>query len=87
MMNEVGSPKNLSASAIVATDAGKMLGVFCASSSSGTLKLWDNTAASGTVIVNTFNLTAATFYEIPASFANGCYATIGGTADISIFVS
>jgi len=87
MMNEVGSPLNISSTGAVKNGTGKLMGVFCASSTSGTLKLWDNTAGSGTVIVNTFNLTAATFYEIPASFANGLYATVGGTADITLFVS
>lgn len=87
-MDKSGTPVNLTASGVVKTQSGKISGVFCASTSSGTLKLWDNTAASGNVIVNTFNLTAGTFYEIPAAFATGCYATIAGTsADITIFVS
>ena len=86
-MNEVGAPVNISATGAVKNGTGKLMGVFCASSSSGTLKLWDNTAGSGKVIANTFNLTAATFYQIPAAFTTGCYATVGGTADITVFIS
>lgn len=82
-----GAPKNLSASGQVLSASGQLLGVFCASSSSGTLKLWDNTAGSGAVVVNTFSLTAGTFYPIPASLANGLYAELGGTADITLFVA
>ena len=86
MINSAGAPVNLSASGVVSNAQGAILGVFCASSSSGTLKLWNNTAGSGAIIVNTFSLVAATYYPIPASFAIGCYATIGGTADITLFV-
>lgn len=82
----IGTPINKTASGAVLPISGGLLGVFCASSSSGTLKLYDNaSAASGTVVVNTFNLTAGTYYQIPASLANGLYATIGGTADVTFF--
>jgi hypothetical protein len=75
---------NMSASALVRTGAGQLLGIFVASSSAGTVKLWDNTSAATTVIVNTFSATAATFYPIPVNFKNGLYVTIGGTADITV---
>lgn len=84
---EAGQFTNLSASGSVKDGAGKLLGFFVASSSSGTVKLWDNTSAAGTIIINTTSVTAATFYPCPAAFANGCYATIGGTADITFFWS
>ena len=86
--SQTGAPVNKSASGVVATGQCNLLGVFCASSSSGTLKLWDNASAgSGTVVVNTFSLTAGTFYPIPASTADGLYATIGGTADVTFFIA
>lgn len=85
MINEVGAYKNLSASGLVYTGSGKLKGLFCASTTSGTVKIWDNTAGSGTVIVNTFNLTAGTWYELPFTFHTGCYVTIAGTAaDITV---
>lgn len=76
---------NLSASGVVKTGSGSIIGFICASSSSGTVKLFDNTAASGNVVLNTMNMTAATFYPCPARFRTGLYATIGGTADVTFF--
>ena len=77
---------NLSASALVKTGAGQIYGVIINSHTSGTLKLWDNTAASGTVLCNTITFVAGERF-IPllgATFGTGLYATIGGTADITI---
>lgn len=77
---------NLSASALVKTGAGQAYGVVINSHTSGTLKLWDNTAASGTVLCNTITFVAGERF-IPllgATFGTGLYATIGGTADITI---
>lgn len=79
------SYKNLSASALVKTGAGRLLGLICASSSSGTVKIWDNTSAATTVLLNTMSLTAGTFYPVPGAFSTGLYVTIGGTADITVF--
>lgn len=76
-------PVELSASGLVFSGKGCVGGVFCASSTSGTLKLWDNTAASGTVLVNTFTLTAGTWYPLPFQCVNGLYATIANTADVT----
>lgn len=76
---------NLSASGLVQSGHTKLGGIFCASSTSGTAKVWNNTAASGDVCVNTFALTAGTYYNIPADMKNGCYITIANTADITVF--
>jgi hypothetical protein len=76
--------KNLSASGLVRTGAGQLLGIFVASSSSGTVKVWDNTSAATTVIVNTTSVSAGTFYPMPFAFNTGLFITIGGTADITV---
>jgi len=77
---------NLSASAQVLAGAGKLNGVFCASTSGGTLKLWDSLAGSGNVLVNTFALVAGTSYDFRhARVGTGIYATITNTADITVF--
>ena len=77
---------NISASALVKTGVGRLRGVFCASSTGGTLKLWDNTSAATTILVNTFDLTAATYYQMgDVTFGTGLYATIANTADITLF--
>jgi hypothetical protein len=76
---------NLTASALVQTGATKLGGIFCASSTAGTAKVWDSTAASGAVCVNTFTLVAGTYYTIPATLKLGLFVTIGGTADVTVF--
>lgn len=77
---------NLSASALIKTGAGVVKGIVVNSHSSGTLKLWDNTSAATTVILNTITFAAGpNFIKLPAiEFSTGLYATIGGTADITI---
>lgn len=83
----IGKYSNISASTAVKSTEGTVYGVIVNSHTAGTLKLWDNTAASGTVIVNTFTFdTGSQVYTFPAgvSFYTGLYATIGGTADITI---
>lgn len=81
------SSLNGSTSQLVKTGDGDLVGIFVASSSSGTIKLWNNTAASGAVLVNTFNATAGTWYPLPFSFTAGLYITVGGTIDYSISYS
>jgi hypothetical protein len=75
---------NLSASALVATGRGRLAGIFVASSSSGTIKIWDNTAGSTTVLVNQFSVSGATWYPLPFPFHAGCYITLGGTIDCTV---
>lgn len=78
---------NLTASAAIKSVAGTLYGIIVNSHTSGTLKLWDNTAGSGTVILNTITFAAGpNFITLPqgVSFNTGLFATIGGTADITI---
>jgi hypothetical protein len=84
-VTESGSYTNLSASGVARTGKGRLLGIFVASSSGASLKVWDNTSGATTVIVNTFPVTSSTYYPIPANFLTGCYVTITGTADITVF--
>jgi len=73
---------------VVRYGAGALLGIFVASASATpTIKLWDNTAASGTVLVNTFTPVAATWYFIPVQFKTGLYITIGGTVDCTLVLA
>ena len=77
--------KNVSASGLVKTGAGSVKGIFVASATTGTIKLWDNTAGSGPVLVNTFTVAPGVFYELGhMSFATGLFITIGGTVDCTI---
>jgi len=84
-----GKYTNLSASALIATGPGVLVGVVVNSHTSGTLKFWDNTSAATTVIFETITLAAGERW-IPlfgAKFTTGCYLTIGGTANVTVITN
>lgn len=68
------------ASALIRTGEGYLVGIFVSSSTSGTLKAWDNTSAATTVIFDTTAaITAPAFLACPCNFETGLYITVGGT--------
>lgn len=71
--------RRLTASGQVKASAGKLLGFYVASTTSGTLTLFDNTAGSGTQITGSIT-PAVGWHALPVNFTIGCFATIGGTA-------
>lgn len=78
---------NLTASALVKTGYGVIAGFIVNSHTAGTLKLWDNTSAATTVIIDTYTFpTGSSVVEFPEeiAFNTGLYATIGGTANITL---
>lgn len=85
IVTESFTPKQMSASANVCNTSACLGGVFCSSSTSGTLTLYDSaTTTTTTKIVDTFSLTAGTFYPLPFGFGSGIYAVVGGTASITV---
>lgn len=77
---------NLTASTnAIRTGAGTLVGMYVNSTSSGTIKIYDNTAQSGTVINNT--ITPAVGYHNlgMASFGTGLSVTIGSTLDVTLY--
>jgi hypothetical protein len=79
------SALNISADTAVLSGAGFFYGFVCNSTSTGTVKFYDNTAASGTVILNTFTPAAAGVYVFPAiTVGTGIYADITNTLDITV---
>ncbi len=77
-------PSQISASASVHSGTGVLGGIFCSSSSSGTCTIYDNTAASGTKIADTFSLTAGQTYPFSAKYNTGLYVALGGTASVTV---
>lgn len=76
---------NLSASALVRTGAAVIVGIMVNSTTAGSIKLWDNTSAAGTVKVNTFTPPAAGFYPVGGiACATGIFATLTGTIDVTV---
>lgn len=78
---------NISADALVKSGGGRFFGFICNSTSSGTVKIYDSTAASGTVIMNTFTPAASGMYTFPfgVSFSTGLYFDITNTLDVTVF--
>lgn len=79
------APKQISTSGNIAPRACSIAGVFCSSSTSGTLTIYDD-ASTGTTtkVVDTFSLTAGTWYPLPFSVASGVNVVIGGTASVTV---
>lgn len=88
-MNEIsgGKPTNGTASALIKTGSGKVWGIIINSHSSGTFKFWDALTATGTVVTDTFTLSAGSQvikFPEPLEFQTGLYLTIGGTMNYTV---
>lgn len=79
IVTEAGTPKNFTSTTTINPSGAnvKLLGIFVASTSGGTIKLSDGT----TTVVNTFTPLAATFYPLPFEFATSLVITVTGTLD------
>lgn len=75
-----GNYARLTASGIVKTGGGQLIGVYVANTTAGTITFWDNTSAAGTQITGLIT-PAINFSWIPVIFLTGCYAQIGGAID------
>lgn len=76
----------VTASGVICASRGRLAGFFVASTTAGTIVLYDNTAASGTQISGTITPAAGAFYPFPVDFQTGLYATIGGTLDVTFLL-
>jgi len=75
------------AGTLVRTGPGLVLGYIVVEAGDGTVKLWDNTTASGTVLLDTFTVVENTEHPFPGAgrFNTGLYVTLGDGAKISLF--
>ena len=81
------SYSNISADTAVKTGAGRFYGFIVNSHTSGTVKVWDNTSAATTVLLNTITLAAGPqmwVFPVAIEFATGLYVDIGGTIDLTV---
>ena len=77
---------SLSASGLVKTGPGDCVLILITSSSSLNIRLYNNTAASGTVITATMAVDAKEEYDIPAHFTTGLYVEfVSGTGSLTVF--
>lgn len=65
-----------SASGIIKSGQGVLHRILVTASSSGVITVYDNTAASGTKIINALSVAAKDNFVLEAQFANGCYLNI-----------
>jgi hypothetical protein len=76
---------SLSADGLVKTGKGWLGAVIVTASASGVIRLYDNTAASGTVIFDQFPVFPGDSIDIPMEFQTGLYFDlVSGTATVSI---
>jgi hypothetical protein len=77
--------KQVNDSGLIKSGVGQLRGIFCSSGTGVTLTLYDNTAGSGTILINTFPLTDATYYDMAdVVFGVGLYAVKGtGSAELT----
>ena len=78
--------KAQSASGLVYTGPGTLVLLLITSSSSAVLNIYDNTAASGTKIVDSLAVDAKEEYDIPAHFSTGLYVELSsGSGKWTVF--
>lgn len=82
--DESGNYVQMSASANISPVPSELKGVFCSSSTAGTLAVYDS-SATGTAkkIVDTFTLVAGQYYKLPFYAADGLYFVVGGTTQFT----
>ena len=78
--------KNISSSGLIYSGRGVVVGVVINSHSSGTLLLSDSLTTNTPIIFNTISFAVGEHYInlFGATFNTGLYATIGGTADLTV---
>lgn len=82
------SYQQISATTQISPSLKRLNGVFCSSSTAGTLTIYDSSTSSTSVkIVDTFNLTAGAFYPLAVTADTGLYFVIAGTAAITAFTA
>lgn len=83
-VNQSGTPINKTSSSIVSSAPGSLIGYHVNSTTSGTIVFRSGTLSTSTAVSGT--ITPGTgFNAFPGSFPDGCYATIGGTLDVTFF--
>jgi hypothetical protein len=73
----------MTASGVVKSGPGVIRGFYVSSTSSGTIKLYNNTAGSGTVLFDTITPAVGFHNLFDTAFNLGCYAVLGGTISVS----
>jgi len=84
-VNQAGVPINLAVSGAVSLTPCSVIGYHVNSTSGGTLVFRNGATSAGTA-VNAAVTPLVGFTAFPASMNAGCYLTISGTIDVTVFV-
>lgn len=79
---------NITASGLIKEGPGCLTGMVVASTTSGTIKFWDQTSAATPVLINTLTPSAGSVYLFPdggITFTRGLYVTVANTLDCTVF--
>lgn len=85
IVTEAYGYKQMSASANVSTGPSTLGGIFCSTSTAGTVTVYDD-ASTGTAtkMVDTFSLVPGQYFPLPFGASAGLNVVIGGTASITV---
>ena len=87
-VQQAGTPKNLTASGTISGVDCALIGYHVNSTTAGTIvfRVGAAGASSGTAVSGTITPSVG-FNAFPMEAPGGCYATIGGTLDVTFFVA
>lgn len=79
----------VTADALLYTGPGVVVGIIVGSHTNGSIKLYDNTAASGTVLLPTYTYaTGSSFIPLfGIKFGTGIFADVTGTQDVLVCIN
>lgn len=82
---DTGSYKRITATGNIKPIGGRLLGILVASTTAGTIQLYDSATTTTTYpITGVITPVAGMFIPIPAEFTTGLYAVVGGTLDATL---
>jgi hypothetical protein len=79
-----GSPINLTASGAVSLVPGQLLGFYVNTATAGTIVIRDG-GSGGTAVNGTITTSTPGWNAFPCQFSTSCYATLGGTINVTFF--
>lgn len=83
--NQTAKPANMTGTTLVTTKRGHMLGFYVASTTSGTIVLYDTAAADTSNAMSGTITPAVGWHAFPAEFNNGLRVVIANTINVTVF--
>ncbi len=80
---QFGSYKNATATGNVSPRAGALLGFYVNSTTAGTIIFYDSATTTTTTVITGTITPAIGWHSLPVAVANGIYAVVGGTLNVT----